>query len=78
MTLQELTSHLQTLCHEGHSQDKVIFPDMSGSADNIQIRVIKGHEDEHYVVISGDMPTFSIPSIWTAEREPEITSIAIA
>lgn len=33
MTLQELTTKLQTLCHEGHSLDEVLI-DLDGNNEN--------------------------------------------
>lgn len=49
MTLQELTSHLQTLCHEGHSQEKVMI-------ENLQSRFFLEHTHIYTFQPEGGIP----------------------
>ena len=51
MTLQELTSRLQTLCHEGYSPDEVLI-DIDGKNENyadIEIRRVNILGEKHQI-----------------------------
>lgn len=51
MTLQELTSRLQTLCHEGYSLDEVVI-DLDGNNENyadIEVRRVHILGERHQI-----------------------------
>ena len=51
MTLQELTTILQTLCHEGHSLDEVVI-DLDGNNENyadIEVRRVNYIGEKHQI-----------------------------
>lgn len=53
MTLQELTSHLQSLCHEGHSQDNVMIENIYERywMEHVKFYVDKTDDGTPFVVI---------------------------
>lgn len=51
MTLQQLTSKLQTLCHDGHSLDEVVI-DLDGNNENyadIEVRRVNVLGEKHQI-----------------------------
>lgn len=56
MTLQELTSKLQTLCHEGHAQDEVMIENTSRRycLEHVKFYVDKDEDGTPFVLINGN------------------------